>query len=204
MKSLIKLSIVFLAVMLCLDSFAQKIGFKAGYNFATMLAKSNSTNVDTKMTPGFHVGLAAKFPVTEIFSIESALQLTTKGMNYTIASYNYSYFLTYLEIPLMAKAKITQGKFKIFSVLGPYFGVGLDGQSCGISMNWGYDNEKDALKPWDLGLNIGGGIEFKRMQLECIYGLGLENISPYNGNGTKLKNRVLGISFGCWFGKQRK
>ena len=203
MKSLFKLSIVFLAVMLGLDSFAQKIGFKAGFNFATMLAKSNSTTVDTKMTPGFHVGLTAKFPVSEIFSIESALQLTTKGMKYTFAYYDYRYFLTYLEIPLMAKAKITHGKFKLFAVLGPYFGYGLEGQTFGAStdyINWGYDNEKDALKPWDLGLNMGGGIEFKRMQLECIYGLGLNNISPYNGNGTKLKNRVLGISFGYWFG----
>jgi hypothetical protein len=159
------------------------------------------------MTPGFHVGLTAKFPVSEIFSIESALQLTTKGMKYTFAYFDHSYFLTYLEMPLMAKAEISHGQFNFFAVLGPYIGVGLMGESFGTSrsdINWGYDNEKDALKPWDLGLNMGGGIGFKKMQLECIYGLGLNNISPYNGNGTKLKNRVLGISFGYWFGKERK
>lgn len=165
MKSLIKLSVVFLAVVLGLDTFAQKIGFKVGYNFATMLAKSNSTTVDTKMTPGFHIGLTAKFPVSEIFSIENALQLTTKGMKYTFAYFDHSYSLTYLEMPLMAKAKITQGKFKIFTVFGPYLGLGIGGSSSGVNsntINWGYDNEKDALKPWDLGLNMGGGIGFSR------------------------------------------
>ncbi len=197
-------------------------GLKGGLNLSNMLIKDDDETYsdDFKMKPGFHVGAMAEFPLSEIFSFETGLFLSTKGykiseeetlMGETLKMETKANLL-YLDIPLTAKATFDLGGAKIYGVFGPYVGMGLSGkgkeevtydgetETEEEDVEWGSDKEKDDLKRLDFGLTMGGGVEINSIQIGLTYALGLANISSYTDYGTKINNRVLGLSVGYKFG----
>jgi opacity protein-like surface antigen len=210
MKIIRTLFFISLILTLALESTAQTFGVKAGLNLANMLAKDDEGKFDTKMISGINFGVSAEFPITEMFSFETGLQLSGKGTKQTYAT-TYTevegkYKLLYIDIPLTAKARYDLNGIKIYGVLGPYIGIGLSGQrydsGAGTDVNWGSDSENDDLKRLDFGLLIGGGVEIKSIQIGLTYGLGFANISSYTAYETKISNRVLGLSVGYMFGRK--
>ncbi len=203
------------------ESFAQTFGVKAGLNLADMLMKDDDETYseDFKMNPGFHLGLTAEFPLTDMVSFEPGLLLSTKGFKMsgeeTFMGETFKYEgkmnLFYLDIPLTAKAYFDIEGTRIYGVFGPYLGMGLSGKSKSeVTYNgeketeeedikWGSD-EDDDLKRLDFGLSVGAGFEIKSIQIGLSYNLGLANISTYTDEGFKINNRVLGISIGYKFG----
>ena len=120
--------------------------------------------------------------------------------------------LLYLDIPLSAKASFDLGGTKIYGVFGPYLGFGLSGkskyeeafdgetESDEEDIKWGSDEDESDLKRLDFGLTMGAGVEINSIQIGLSYALGLANISPYTDGGSKINNRVLGLSVGYKFG----
>ncbi|ARV05992.1 hypothetical protein BTO04_04425 [Polaribacter sp. SA4-10] len=227
MRNLVKLFLVVIAITMTTDAlYAQKFGIKAGFNLSNMLAKDNEETYsdDFKMKPGFHIGATVEFPLTEMFSFETGLLLSTKGLKSsyeeTFAGETYKeesqLNLLYPDIPLTAKASFDMGSGKIYGLFGPYLGVGLSGKSKYESsyddetesseedIEWGSNEDESDLKRMDFGLTMGAGVELNPIQIGLTYTLGLANISPHTDGGTKIKNRVLGISLGYRFGKNRK
>jgi hypothetical protein len=213
MKNLIKLLCVLVLLTMATRTSAQKFAVKAGLNLSKMLLKSDNGNYssDLKMHPGFHIGATVEIPITDIFSFEPGLLLTTKGYNYKrpgSSDYTEKLNLFYFEIPLNAKATFDVEGVKIYGAFGPYLGLGLSGKyktkTSGVSdnstVNWGSDSENDDLKRFDLGINVGAGVEIKSILVGINYGLGLANISSYTDGGNKAKNRVFAISFGYKLG----
>ena len=215
MKNTGKLLIVVLMLCWSFISFAQPIfGVRAGLNLTTMLSKDDETNYgdenNFKMRPGFNVGPTAEFPINEMFSFETALLLSTMGVN---GEYDYgggnskeSLSLLYLNIPLTAKAVFDVGGTKVFGVFGPYLGYGLSGkwksdEFGDEDVKWGTGTE-DHFKPFDFGLQIGAGAAIKFIEISLSYGLGLANIASDTGGGTMEKNRVLALSVGYKFVKK--
>ncbi len=201
-------------------SHAQIFGAKAGLNLSTMLLKDNDGNYsdDFKKNPGFHVGVTGELPLTEMFSVETGVLLTTKGLKInqvvktplgvtteTKATMN----IFYLDIPFTGKAYFDVGSTKIYGVLGPYIGMGLSGKNKyeiteegntrtgENNISWG-SGESD-YKRLDFGLTAGSGVEIKSIQIGLSYSLGLANISNQSVNGSKFSNRILGISVGYKF-----
>ena len=222
MKNLVKLFIVAILCTMTTELFAQNIGVKAGLNLSNMLAKDNvgTYSDDFKMNPGFHVGVTAEFPLAEMISFETGLLFSTKGfkiieeetlMGETV-KYDSKTNLLYLDIPLTAKASFDLGGAKIYGVFGPYIGMGLSGkakyemtdlggtETDEEDIKWGSDEYEDDLKRLDFGLTMGAGVEIGSIQIGLSYGLGLANISPYTDDGTKVNNRVLGLSAGYKIG----
>lgn len=222
MKKLSTLLVVIIALTLPTELFAQNFGIKGGLNLSNMLMKDDNKTYsdDYKMNPGFHVGPTAEFQLTEMFSIETGLLLSTKGFK---ASEEITLFgetlktelktnLLYLDIPIAAKASFDLGGAKIYGAFGPYLGFGLSGKtklettlnnttkSEEEDIEWGSDKTKSDLKRLDFGLTMGAGVQINSIQIGVSYGLGLANISPYTDGGTKINNRVLGISAGYIFG----
>lgn len=203
-------------------SYAQIFGVKAGLNLSTMLLKDNDGNYsdDFKMNPGFHVGVTGEFPLTEMFSFETGLFLSTKGLKTTqvdvalgvTTETKAKMNLLYLDIPLTAKASFDIGSTKIYGVLGPYLGMGLSGKNKyeitevgetrtgENNISWG-SGEND-YKRLDFGLTAGTGVEIKSIQIGMFYSLGLANISHHSENGSEFSNRVLGISVGYKFARK--
>jgi hypothetical protein len=56
------------------------------------------------------------------------------------------------------------------------------------------------MKPFDLGLNIGAGVEITKIIISANYGFGLTNLSPTTSNDEKMKTRVFGLSVAYLFG----
>jgi len=225
MKYLANLLVVVIVCTMTTELFAQNFVVKGGLNLSNMIAKDDEETYsdDFKMRPGFHVGAAVEFPINEMFSFETGLLLSTKGFKmseedtYDGETYKIveKYNLLYFDIPLTAKATFDLGGAKIYGVFGPYLGMGLSGKnkyeltyggetdSEEEDIEWGSD-EGDDLKRLDFGLTMGAGVEISSIQIGLTYGLGLANISSYTDDGTKINNRVLGISVGYKFGGKQK
>ncbi len=181
---------------------AQKLYVKGGLNFSNMLLKADDENLsdELKSRTAYHVGLAAEFPISKIYSFETGLLLSAKGFKMSEGDFESKMDLTYLDIPLTAKATFDVGSVKVFGLFGPYVGVGLsgkfkqtfDGETETEDVNWGSDDDSD-MKRIDFGLTAGAGIEIKAFQIGLNYSLGLANLNPESDDMT-LKNRVLGIS----------
>ena len=175
------------------------------------------------MRTGFHIGATAEFPLTEIFSLETGLLISTKGVIYKQLlteedmDFEYKFNLSplYLDIPVTAKASFDiGGGAKIYGVFGPYAAIGLSGKikqeesingattSEEIDIEWGSDIESSNFKRMDFGLIMGAGVELNSIQIGLNYSLGLANISPQTN--VKVNNRVLGISVGYKFGEKKK
>lgn len=222
MKKLINLSILAFLIVMASESFAQTFGVRGGLNLSNMLIKDDveTYSDEFEMNPGFHLGVTADFPISDVISFETGLLLSTKGFKIsekeTIMGETYEIKnklnLFYLDIPLTAKAMFDVGGAKIYGTFGPYIGVGLSGkskfemtfngetESDEETIEWGSDENESDIKRLDFGLTAGAGVAINAIQFGLSYGLGLANISPFTEGGTSVKNRVLGISVGYNFG----
>jgi hypothetical protein len=112
MKNLVKLFLIVIAIMMATDKlFSQEFGIKAGFNSSNMHIVNNRLffTDDSNMKTGFHIGATAEFPLTEIFSLETGLLLSTKGfifrnqLNELNIGFNYESKVNlstlYLDIP---------------------------------------------------------------------------------------------------------
>ena len=217
MKNLVKLFLIVIAIMMATDKlFSQEFGIKAGFNSSNMhMVYDRMLSNDSNMKTGFHIGATAEFPLTEIFSLETGLLLSSKGFVEEVKDFNYKVIFNplYLDIPLNVKASSYIGGTKIYFVFGPYVGIGLSGTIKGgeivdgvttsyeNDIEWGSDIDSD-FKRMDFGLIIGAGVELNSIQIGLNYSLGLANISPQTN--VKVNNRVLGISVGYKFGEKKK
>ena len=225
MKNLVKLFLIVIAIMMATDKlFSQEFGIKAGLNLSNMhMVYDRMLSNDSNMKTGFHIVATAEFPLTEIFSLETGLLLSTKGFiskqlfTEEALGFNYESKVNlnplYLDIPITAKASSYIGSTKIYFVFGPYVGIGLSGKIKGeeiidgvttsqeIDIEWGSDIDSD-FKRMDFGLIVGTGVELNSIQIGLNYSLGLANISPQTN--VKVNNRVLGISVGYKFGEKKK
>lgn len=219
MNNVIKISIIGIMSILCLQANAQVVGLKGGLNLATMYEKDDSQTYsdDYQMNLGFHVGTTLDFPIDDNLSFETGLLLTSKGWKYKEEIFGTDVTvklnLYYVDLPLTLKVKSNDlGGVKIFGALGPYVGVGVTGKSVVIieyqgdeetekeEITFGNDEEEDSLKRLDLGLTFGGGIEINSaVTLGVSYDLGLSNNATYQEFGITSKNRVLRISLGYRF-----
>ena len=217
MKNLVKLFLIVIAIVMATDKlFSQEFGIKAGLNLSNMhIVYDRMLSNDSNMKTGFHIGATAEFPLTEIFSLETGLLLSTKGFIEEVKDFNYKVIFNplYLDIPLTVKASSYIGGTKVYGMFGSYIGIGLSGTIKGevivdgvttsqeIDIEWGSDIDSD-FKRMDFGLIIGAGVELNSIQIGLNYSLGLANISPQTN--LKINNRVLGISVGYRFGKKKK
>lgn len=222
MKILSKLAFILVLIAASLPTLAQ-ITVKGGLNLSNMVMKDNDgTYSDNfKMKPGFHLGITSEFKINDMASFETGLLLMSKGFKdsekETYGGETYTYdenvSLLYLDVPLLAKAYFNVGDMRIYGALGPYVGMGLSGkdhwESSGTGgsdsgtddIKWG-SGDQDHLKRLDYGVWVGAGVEMKSIMLGAFYNFGLANISASTTGGSKINNRVLGISVGYIINKK--
>lgn len=222
MKKIKNLLFILLIITLASSSFAQSFGIKAGLNLSNMVMKDNDDTYsdDYKMLPGFHAGVVAEIPFSDMFSFEPGLMLSTKGFKYdqseeylgeTIET-KMKMSLYYLDIPLNLKVNLGSDNLKFYGTFGPYVGMGLSGKykveatamgesdSETTDVKWGTNEDDDDFKRVDFGLGIGAGVQVGPITAGAGYAMGLANISPYTDNGASMKNKVISVSVGFMFG----
>jgi len=224
MKTLIKITILSLFLLVGLKSMSQTLGVKAGLNLSTMHVKySASDGENHQLNPGFHIGPTLEIPINKTLSVETGLLLSSKGFRIKgehaylneFIKQNEKLNLLYLDIPITAKLSFDVGSQQIYGKLGPYFSTGLTGryntglkvegtqETYELDVGFGSNRDKGDLKRLDFGLISGVGINFNRIQVEVNYSLGLANVNAfkYLNNATKATNRVVEISVAYKFGR---
>lgn len=214
---------IFLFLLVSVGVQAQKFGFRAGLNLATMSNRDDFTLVghDYSVSPGLVMGSLIEFPLSKFFSIESGLILSTKGYNYV---YTDSYInlknsiyhvdenatLYYLDIPITIKLQDfvpPSGKIRIYVDAGLYGGVGISGrfrqyeltyyseEEVNEEVSWG-SRGKDRYRRFDYGLVWGAGIGFRNYEIGFQHHYGLANIASDRSLGQTYNNQVFSFTLG--------
>ncbi len=187
------------AVLFAFSATAQeiKLGVRGGLNFAN-ITKNQPNNLSTRI--GFNLGGVVDIGLSEHFSIQPGLQISTKGAK---SGSDYIFRTTYLEVPVYALYHYKLEKISFFGGAGPYLALGVGGQEIAggnrQSIAWG---ESGAWHRGDAGLGFILGIEIKPgFQAGINYDLGLVNIHKQANGGDNITayNRVFGLFIGYMF-----
>ncbi len=199
------------------------IGLRGGLNIANMSVKNIPIATDNKSIPSFYLGSFAEFNLTKKVSIETGLYLSGKGIN---SEFNQSlgFFSVsgsakitplYLEVPLNGVYNFDFKLIKLRFFAGPYAAYGIGGKvnsdfsasglpidlsSLGLqnetrNLVFGSDTTSD-IRPFDFGLNVGVGAQFRKFDFSIQYGLGLPNVAADNTTGYESRNRVVRFTVG--------
>ena len=183
-KTFILLSVSFLLVSLTYlpckaqETKQMRFGIKGGLNIANLYT-SDAKSSD--MLIGFNVGVFDKMPVSNFFTIQPELYITTKGatVNYNNLLINGSakFNLTYIELPILFVANVNE----LFNVqFGPYVAYLVDGTVKNQSNLGIFDFEKniniDNYNRIDAGVVVGAGLDFGAISLGARFNLGLTKV----------------------------
>ena len=211
MKNLIRFSAIIFILFLILSQLQAQVSFgpKVGVNFSTMTLKSSGIAIDPSNMTGFQAGVIAEISLGNNFALQPGFLYSLKGSSYSISSLDMDMEIkpSYVEVPLNAIYKIGAGPLNVMLMAGPYFGYGIGGKykvtsaqetiDQAIKFGSGQDND---LKPFDVGVNLGGGVEISHFQLAVQYCMGLSNLAPVTDNNEEQKNKVITISLAYLLG----
>jgi hypothetical protein len=181
------------------DVHAQIIpGYIFGLNLSTMTLKTKGISSKPETPIGIHFGGFFEVPLKNNLALQPSLLLSAKGSNYKIDTVEFSLSPIYIEVPVIVVYRFGSDAIKISLFAGPYFACGVGGYKIesgselkNISFGSGKNND---LKPFDIGLNFGAGINIKGLLISAQYGIGLSNLSPVTLYVSEMKNKVIGIS----------
>lgn len=182
-----------------------------------------STDYGTQLKPGILVGLAFEYPLKGKFSLQGELTYIQKGQILTdvnsqvVLKDRYDYRVNYLELPIMIKATLGNGRIKFQPHIGASVSYGLSG-----TMKWTYTDQYGSLTKtydirfeklppypnpvpndvWYLGSALDYGIQagfgvyfFKKILFDVRYSIGLKGLR-YQYGGAMDRNEVFQFSLG--------
>lgn len=199
---------LFLLAAVLTVSYAQAqftFGLRGGFNLTTMTEEG----LDTKMKPGFQVGVVGDYALNDNFSIQPGVLFATQGCKWDFGlmgeNVESTINLNYLQIPVNAQYKLDLGGMNLLLQAGPYLGYAVSGKV--VAKAGGLKEEEkiefgskdEELKALDYGLGFGAGLQFGYIQAGLGYNIGLANLS--NDKHATTKNSGLAITLTYLFGK---
>jgi len=190
-----KVFFVAVAILAAVAGNAQvKFGPKVGLNFSTM----SMDGADEKMRTGYQIGMVFQGDIAPNVFVQPSILFSSKGSKYD--NTDTKVVANYIDVPVNFGYRINLGGANLNLLAGPYLAYGVGGKittdfilvTKDRSIKWGTDKNEDDFKPFDMGINLGGGVEFNSFQVSLQYGFGLLNINP-NSDITN-KNGVLSLS----------
>lgn len=183
-----------------------RFGAKAGLNVSSIALPLN----DYAPKIGYQVGFVADIKLSDHFSIQPALLLSSKGVvdkyedrdlsGLYVKTIRTKVSLNYLEVPILAlyKRPLKNGT-RIFVGLGPYVGIGMFGYSRTeeygkhkIAFDSDPRQDVQSFVPFDFGVSTTVGIETRKFLLGVNFNNGVKPIA----NGTTNYNSTLGLTAG--------
>jgi len=204
MKICLKYALAILLIVSFAEVHAQvKPGYIFGLNLSTVTLKTKGISSKPDTPAGIHFGAFLEIPLKGNFTLQPGLLLSAKGSNFKIDSAEFSLSPVYLEVPVMALYSFGSDAVKISLFGGPYFACGIGGYKIesegGLRFLSFGSGENYDLKPFDIGLNIGAGLNIRGFMISAQYGIGLANILPVTRVDSEMKNKVIGISVSSLF-----
>jgi len=176
---------------------AQNRGITAGPRLDLNVARVVGDNQeDATSRTGFRIGAWASMDLSSNFSIQPEFVLSGKGSKWP--DDDASIKISYLQIPVLAQYRFTQGKSVIPYVLaGPALSFKAGCSLKYEGSNYECSEETTAVSGTDFGMIVGGGVHVGRAQVSLRYDMGLANI---NGDGeANVKNRAITLAVGYGF-----
>ena len=189
MKNLIKITVLFLALVFTTSAVAQSaIGLRAGINLATLNADPfDGTSMDMNM--GFMVGadvaVFGKINVVDIFSVQPELHWVQKGVKYT-GTFNdmdveMVYRTNFLELPVLARFDFEVGETVFFNIYaGPSAGYALNQKFIGKNARFPANGTEDPFQSGDYDKKIDWDTEYgtdgtkdNRFDFSAVGGIGV-------------------------------
>lgn len=217
-------------VLICLPIIAtsQTIIPRVGLTMSRTSRESNDTNLhdnEIKFRQGFIIGLGYETVISNLLSVQSEISYIQKGqkteqVSKTSITYSDSrnYLLSYLEVPILLKATVGQGRMKFCPLIGLTISYGISGRanymlnlenpSTGevirYSENYHIEFKENDQQlsdklyigtPFDIGLQAGFGVLlFDKFIVDVRYTAGLKGYEYFNNDLDQ--NRVLQFSVG--------
>ncbi len=168
----------------------------AGFSQMTWNAKvgmsmTNLSNTDADMKVGYTVGVGLDYQFTDMWYLQSGLNITGKGAK----AGDLKIKTHYLEIPVLAAAKFdVSDNMKFVVNAGPYLAFGMGGKleegDASMKVFSKEDGMEEALmKRFDLGLQYGVGLELSDKYLINLtgqYGF----IDPFKGDSGESSHNI--------------
>lgn len=208
---------------------SSQLYIQGGVNLSNITKNKNGATQNNNALTTFNAGVLNRFDAGANFAIETGLVLDGRGSksdNYFTDSREDNYVKTklnplYLELPVNAVIKVPlQNDMSLFFHGGPYGAMGIGGKSkwesklLGVTSS-GSESIKfndddplteeqegaryDRLKRFDLGFNVGAGIDLNKVMIKLNYGHGLTKINSTETNNDKddkNKYRTWSLSLG--------
>ena len=187
---------------------AQEVGVKAGMNSASLTPEEDE-DPETSRRIGFVGGGWIRWPVSARFSFQAEALVSEKGVTYHVPPIEQfpggesEVRLRYLEVPLLARGDFSASgaptRFFIIGGVAPAFELAARA----IVRPRGEDEIDrdfgDQVKPFDLGLVAGAGLEFGRVVIEARYTHALLHINEDDNGEDRIRNRVFSVMAGFRF-----
>jgi hypothetical protein len=165
---------------------------------------------DNSFRVGLAAGAEAEYLVSDMFGVSGGLLVSMQGTNYDDMSWtvngvkngwkDYSFTLTYLNIPVLANIHVAKG-LAIKAGVQPGILLAAKVKQTEIVNNVESDWDRsstDGLKKLDISIPIGASYEFSDFVIDARYNLGLTKINDTGSNSSK--NSVIMVTLGYKFG----
>ena len=183
-----------------------KIGVKGGLNLTNLYVDDVE---DENMKAGFNLGLFAKLPVTNGFSIQPELLYSVKGSKLTydlgiLGSNEYRFNLNYVEVPLLAVINLS----KNFNVHAGGYAAYLAQANIKREVDDGPNDQianlnEDNFNRFDYGLVGGLGVDIDAITIGARYNYGLREVGKADNFGSQAlknsKNSAISLYIGFGF-----
>lgn len=211
MKKNYLLSVLFLSLVTLAS--AQHFGLQAGGKITNMgITEDNDTVfsiLESKIKPGFLVGVTADFPLANSMAINTSLNFTTAGTWQHYGKDINSVHLGYINLDVTYIYIFNIGGQEIFAEGGGYAGYAVLGKIIykpetgdKVETDIEFGSEVNESKPIDAGFIVGAGIYFGNIKLSADYQHGLVNMSNDETNNERIKNRGGALKFTYFFNRK--
>jgi len=212
MKKILTLVIAnFLILCLAGDLAGMAVGFKGGFNLASLKVSPAMPDLPQfKNRSSFTGGIFVSFDLGPL-AIQPEILYAPYGTKFNLIiddlPYRAQYQFDYLQGLLLLKWRVvTIGPVKPVIMVGPSFGF-LTRAKAVLNPASGGEGEsvdlKDMYKKSEIGLTMVAGIETKakkiKLSLEGRFHLGLTNIATPDFEGDTIKNKGLAVLAGIAF-----
>ena len=178
-----------------------RVGIKGGANFANLVGPDLDSNWKTKI--GLAAGGFVSFQISRLLAIQPEFFYSQKGSTWKGDSdVTYKVNLTFVDIPVLVKFFIpisAQSALRPNVFVGPYAGIKMRSKMTVETAEGSDDTDIEDLKKTDLGLVVGGGIDFAvgkgKILLDVRYSFGFSTVSTIEDFKNKVFTVLVGYSF---------
>lgn len=174
------------------------LGVKAGLNFSTINIDEEVEFFEASTRTGLVVGLFASAPLTPRIALQPEVLYSQKGAKFDDADATLN--LDYLEIPVLADIRLTEGPARVSFMVGPSFAFRSRAR---LDVGEGEEEESedfaDQIESVDVGLVTGVAVTSGQFVVDGRYTWGLSNVGKEDALEEDSRNRTLSITVGWRF-----